>query len=133
MNNFYSFVLHDDVKKYSSLLKQMSSYTAYHTPQYLLAEEKAEEAPATIFAYDDGEQLALLPSIKRNIGAIRGLEKYDGFYDLKTPHEYSAVLASCDSEQLFVRFFNALENYCQEHKIIKFLTARFIKGYVKNI
>ena len=118
MKDFYSFVLNDDLEKYSDLLKQMDDYTAYHTPQYLLAEEKAEEVPLTIFVYDDGEQLALLPSIKRNIGAIRGLERYGNYYDLKTPHEYSGVLTSDNSEQLCLKFFNALENYCQEHKII---------------
>lgn len=116
--NVYSFVLHDDIDGYSRLLKRTDGYTAYHTPQYLLAEEAAEEAPVNIFVYDDGERLALLPSIKRNIGAVAGLEKYDGCYDLKTPHEYSSVLASDNSEQLCAKFFDGLAAHCRDNNVV---------------
>ena len=118
MKKFYSFVLHDDVKKYRELLKRVDSYTVYHEPKFLLAEEKAEESPVNIFVYDDGVNIALLPSIKRNIGAIDGLENFSGYYDLKTPHEYSAVLASEQSAELYAKFFNALDEYCHDENII---------------
>ena len=118
MKKFYSFVLHDDVEKYRELLKRVDSYTVYHEPKFLLAEEKAEESPVNIFVYEDGNQIALLPSIKRNIGAIDGLENFSGYYDLKTPHEYSAVLASEQSAELYAKFFNALDEYCHDENII---------------
>ena len=118
MKNFYSFVLHDNLEKYCELIKKVDAYSAYHEPKFLLAEEKAEEAPAIIFVYDDGEKIALLPSIKRDIGKIQGLENFSGYFDLKTPHEYSAVIASEASENLYKNFFNALDDYCRQNNII---------------
>ena len=111
-------MLHDNLEKYSELLKKVDAYSAYHEPKFLLAEEKAEESPIKIFVYDDGEKIALLPSIKRDIGKIQGLEKFGGYFDLKTPHEYSAVIASEASEILYKNFFNALDDYCRQNNII---------------
>ena len=114
--SFYSFVLSEHIAAYETLLAEVSDYTAYHGTKYLLAEEKAEEASVKIFVYDDGKNIAFMPSVQRNIGRIDGLLQFDGYYDIKTPHEYSGVLSNSDDGKNI--FFRALNDYCIKENIV---------------
>lgn len=118
MESFDTFVLHDNVERYEALLKRVAFITAYHTTEYLLAEEYGEEAPCRIFVYETDGQIVLMPLIQREIGRLSGLTEFIGYYDIKTPHEYSGVLMSLESETLAVQFYDALARYCSEYKII---------------
>lgn len=118
MNNLDVFVLRDNVERYGELLERAEFVTAYHTTEYLLAEEHGEESPCRIFVYEADGQVAFMPLIQREIVHLPGLAQYAGYYDIKTPHEYSGVLMSRESEVFAAQFYRVLAKYCSEHKII---------------
>lgn len=118
MSEFYAFRLDKDVERYRSLLSKMKSWTVYHEPDYLLAVQCAEYAPVRILVYEKQGDAALLPVVLRGLEDVPGFQAWSGVYDLKTPHEYSGVLASREEHGFYMEFYRALKDYCRGHGII---------------
>ena len=118
MSGFYTFVLRQEVSRYQSLLQRMSSHTVYHELDYLLAEEQAEDGDLLIFCGEYGQEIVMMPVIQRDIGKLPGLSSFAGFYDVKTPHEYSGALASKDESGLYQCFYSDFATYCSTHGIV---------------
>lgn len=116
---FREILLGENIEDYADYYNKAFFKTIYHHPQYLLAEEKAEENKTYLYIYEEGEDFIILPSIKRKINDIKlfnGLEEI--YYDLKTPHEYSGVIANKYDMDKITAFYRELDVFCRNNHIV---------------
>lgn len=116
---FKEILLDENIELYKDYYDRATFKTIYHHPQFLLAEEKAEDYYTYLYIYEEKEQYVILPSIKRRVNDIDVFaNESEEYFDLITPHEYSGVLANTYDIELFQRFYKELENYCINNSII---------------
>lgn len=116
---FKEILLDENIELYKDYYDRATFRTIYHHPQFLLAEEKAEDYNTYLYIYEEKEQYVILSSIKRRVNDIDVFaNESEEYFDLITPHEYSGVLSNKYDIELFQRFYKELENYCINNNII---------------
>lgn len=112
-------LLDEEVEIYKEYYNKASFKTIYHHPEFLLAEEKAENYNTYLYIYDDGENFIILPSVKRKINDVVDIgECGEVYYDLKTPHEYSGIIASIYDQNYVSIFYRELFAFCKNNNIV---------------
>jgi hypothetical protein len=116
---FIELPLDDNIELYRDYYDRALSKTVYHHPDYLLAEEKAEGYRTYLYILENEENFVILPSVKRRINDIEVFQNLTGeYYDLKTPHEYSGVIAGKYDESDIACFYKELEAFCKDNNIV---------------
>lgn len=116
---FREVLLDETMELYQDYYDRASGRSIYHHPQYLQAEEKAEDYKIYLYIYEKNNQYVILPSVKKRINDIDiFVQEEEEYYDLVTPHEYSGVLSNVYDLDLFQEFYNQLESFCINHNII---------------
>jgi len=111
--------LDDNIQLYKEYFDKAQYKTIYHHPQFLLAEEKAEDYRTYLYILAEKEGFVILPSIKRRINDIEIFKnETEEYFDLVTPHEYSGVIASEYNEELIRLFYKKLSVFCKNNQII---------------
>lgn len=112
-------VFDEHIEWYRERYNKASCKTIYHHPQFLLAEQEAEQYRIYLYVYEEGGNFAILPSVKRKVNDIdvfSGLK--EEFYDLITPHEYSGILAARYDLPFFKKLYRELAGFCLKNNII---------------
>lgn len=116
---FKEILLDENIELYRDYYDRATFKTIYHHPQFLLAEERAEDYNTYLYIYEENEQYVILPSIKRRVNDIDVFaNENEEYFDLVTPHEYSGVIANKFDSELIRAFFIELITYCKENSII---------------
>jgi hypothetical protein len=116
---FLELPLDENIQLYREYYNKALYKTIYHHPDYLLAEEKAEDYRIYLYILDNKENFIILPSVKRRINDIDVFQDLtDEYYDLITPHEYSGVIAGNYNESGITDFYMQLELFCRNNNII---------------
>ncbi len=118
---FKEILLDEAVELYADYYNRASFKTIYHHPQYLLAEEKAEKYSIYIYIYlyEEEKKFVIFPSVKRKINDLEEFTELEQtYYDLKTPHEYSGIIASEYDIEHIKKFYLALCSFCKINHII---------------
>lgn len=112
-------MLDENVECYREYYHKASHKTIYHHPQFLLAEQRAEQYKIYLYIYEEQDRFAILPSVKRKINDIDVFSDLkEVFYDLITPHEYSGILSDRYDLDFYRKFYKELTAYCFGHNII---------------
>lgn len=112
-------MLDEHLEWYEEYYRRASHKTIYHHPQFLMAEQKAEQYKTYLYVYEEQGRFAMLPSVKRRINDISAFSDIkEEFYDLITPHEYSGILADKYDLNFFKKLYIELKAYCVCHNII---------------
>lgn len=116
---FKELILDENIEVYAEYYNKAFFKTIYHHPQYLLAEEKAEENNTYLYIYEEGENFAILPSVKRKINYIKiYMDLEEIYYDLKTPHEYSGIIANKYDVDMILAFYREFDVFCRNNHIV---------------
>ena len=116
---FKEVLLEDSIVLYTEYYHKALLKTIYHHPQFLLAEEKAEEYKIYLYIYEEDDSFVILPSVKRRINDITPFENLEeDYYDLITPHEYSGVISNEYNLELFEKLYEALKHHCIQNNIV---------------
>lgn len=116
---FREILLDENIELYMDYYQRASYKTIYHHPEFLLAEEQAENYKTYLYIYEADGQFVILPSIKSRINDIEiFMNETEEYFDLVTPHEYSGVIANECSMALVSKFYQELEIFCRDNHII---------------
>lgn len=116
---FEELVLSDNIEVYKFYYNHAHYKSIYHHIDYLLAEEAAENGKIYLYIYHKNEKFIILPSVKRKINDIKEFDDLkENYYDLKTPHEYSGVIAFDFNFEDIKEFYIQLGLFCKKHHII---------------
>lgn len=122
MSNQYSFSvwkLNGNEEKYQKRLERSKQISPYHTVEYLLAEQKAECYGVQIAEIiDETGGFQCIPLVIRRINDLPYMSDLpEIYYDLITPHEYSAIIGNGNDCMQNMLLLN-LRKYCQENNIV---------------
>ena len=121
--------LDDNIQTYKEYYDNARYKTIYHHPEFLVAEEKAEEYSTYLYILEEKKGFVILPAIKRKINDIEIFKgEKEECFDLVTPHEYSGVIASEYNIELIRLFYKEFADYCKNNQII-FSFIRFNPYY----
>lgn len=111
--------LDENIELYRNYFKKAKYKTVYHDPDYLLAEQFAEDYPIFLYLHEIDDDFVILPSVKRRLNDLAFFKDIDEeLYDLKTPHEYSGVIASLNKENIISSFYKEFFIFCKMNNII---------------
>lgn len=112
-------MLNDNIDIYTEYYNKASFKTIYHDPNFLLAEEKAEENNTYLYIYDKRDWFVILPGVKRKVNDVIDIcQGGETYYDLRTPHEYSGVVADVYNSEHISKFYLELCRFCKQNHII---------------
>lgn len=119
MIQFKVWNLRENFQEYKIYLEKCLYKTPYHLPEYLLAEEKAENDRVKVFLYEEDEKFALFPEVIRKINRLvymRDIE--ESTYDMITPHEYGGIISNNDENIIKEKLIKNICDYCKKNNIV---------------
>ncbi len=119
MAKFRVLDLEKDKFVYQKYLENILKKTAYHLPEYLLAEKSAENGWIKIFIYEENDEFALIPMVVKAVNSLPYLlEVNECIYDMITPHEYGGILSNSNNYGIKKKLLKEVIGYCKENRII---------------
>lgn len=116
---FEVWELKSNKERYEVLMNNCLQSSPYHSFEYLAAEEKAEDYNICIAElHDNNEKFAFIPIVIKRINDLAYMsDLQQEYYDLITPHEYSAIMSNTE-EEFKIKLLLKLKNYCEKNNIV---------------
>lgn len=119
MNEFRVWNLQDNVRQYEVYIEKCVNATPFHSAEYLLAEEQAEDGITRIFFYEEDGNFALVPEVVRKINQLPYFSNLEEeLYDMVAPHEYGGIVSNSCEDGIKNRLLKNILEYCNENRII---------------
>lgn len=102
--------------RWNSIIDGFLKQDIYFSHEYFMSSLLLDEGEAILFFFESRNGKVAFPVVKRKIENESNME----IYDITTPYGYGGPLvqASGDEQALLLEFRDALDEYCQAHRII---------------
>ena len=109
------------------VLKDWEEYTKYlpsqendifYSSNYHNLFADIEKSKVEAFVYFDGDNLLILPYLKRPLNKHIPNSKFNSYFDITSPYGYGGIIGKISSREILNTFFQEFNQYCLANKIV---------------